>query len=108
MKNTLAMIPGELTADYRLIEHHVGDRVESDVEPPVPAWGSKPWHAIQDSVVNFERHAVEAFGVQETPRPSGVDNLKTLALALASYESAERGSVISMEGWREDAAALTR
>jgi predicted dehydrogenase len=91
----------ELGPGYRLIEHGAGGFEVTDVQPPVPAWGAKPWHAIQDSVVNFQRHAVGVFAGAEAPQPSGADNLKTLALALASYESSERGAVIAMDGWRE-------
>jgi hypothetical protein len=40
-------------------------------------------------------------------RTSGADNLKTLSLALASYESsAGDGATIAMTGWREYAPAV--
>ena len=51
----------ELALGYRLIEHHAGNSQISDVEPKVPTWGERPWHVIQDSVVNFQRHAIGAF-----------------------------------------------
>jgi predicted dehydrogenase len=88
----------ELAPAYRLIEHHAGSAEIADVEPKVPAWGEKPWHAIQDSVVSFQRHAIGAFEGGESPQPSGADNLKTLALAVASYEAAERENVVLMKG----------
>ncbi len=93
---TLAAVEGdegtlELREDYRLLIHDAAGRREEDVEPPVPAWGEKPWHAVQDSVRNFERHALDVLRGQAAPQPSGADNLRTLALCLAAYESAENG-----------------
>ncbi|HET6156722.1 MAG TPA: Gfo/Idh/MocA family oxidoreductase [Dongiaceae bacterium] len=103
---TLAWIEGmegtlELTAGYRLIAHRPGSATTTDVEPAVPAWGAKPWHAIQDSVVNFERHFIDVLDGKSAPMPSGAHNLKTLALALAAYEAAEQGAIIDMKSWRE-------
>jgi predicted dehydrogenase len=96
----------ELAVGYQLIEHHAGRSDVSNVEPKVPVWGEKPWHVIQDSVVNFQRHAIDAFNGSAPPQPSGADNLKTLALALASYKSAELGTVIVMKDWRESIRAV--
>jgi predicted dehydrogenase len=103
---TIAWIEGDagtLTLDegYRLTLHGAGGRESVDVEPGVPAWGEKPWHAIQDSVVQFQRHVVDVLHGRAEPQPSGADNLKTLALALASYESAQTGGTIAMREWRE-------
>jgi predicted dehydrogenase len=103
---TLAWIEGmegtlELTAGYKLIEHRQGTLTSADVEPAVPAWAGRPWHAIQDSVVSFERHFVDVLNGKSPPLPSGAHNLKTLALALAAYEAAERDTVIDMRRWRE-------
>jgi predicted dehydrogenase len=103
---TVATIEGEkgtldLSADMRLVLHRPGRRETFDVEPAVPAWGAKPWHNIQDSVIRFQAHAIEALSGRAEPQPSGADNCKTVALALAAYESAERGATIDMRGWRE-------
>ncbi len=93
---TLATVEGdegtlELREDYRLLIHDASGRREEDVEPPVPAWGQKPWHVVQDSVRNFERHALDVLRGRAKPQPSGADNLRTLALCLAAYDSAETG-----------------
>jgi predicted dehydrogenase len=103
---TLARVDGtrgklELIEDYRLLEYGLDDsgkahRREFRVEPVVPVWGSKPWHVIQDSVVNFQCHAIEVIEGKATARPSGEDNRKTLALVLAAYESAQRDEVINL------------
>jgi predicted dehydrogenase len=93
---TLAAVEGdegtlELREDYRLLTHDAAGRREEDVEPPVPAWGEKPWHAVQDSVRSFERHALDVLRGRAAPQPSGADNLRTLALCLAAYESPRTG-----------------
>lgn len=98
---TLAWIEGtegtlELTGDYRLRRHKKGAVEEEDVEPPVPAWGEKPWHAVQDSVAAFERHVVAALRGEAEPQPSGGHNLGTLAMALAAYRSADTGETVDL------------
>jgi hypothetical protein len=45
-------------------------------------------------------------GYAEAPQPSGADNLNTIALALASYESAERGG--DRHGRRRETARAGR
>jgi len=92
---TLARIEGdagslELLEGYRLRLHTPGGLGEFDVEPEVPRWGEKPWHAVQDSVVRFQSHVLDVLSGTAEPQPSGADNLKTLALALAAYDSAEK------------------
>lgn len=108
---TLATVEGpegvlELTRHYRLIEHHAGSRVESDVEPAIPAWGGKPWHAVQDSVIAFERHFIEVLNDRAEAQPSGAHNLGTVALALAAYESAAENRTIDMRTWSESTTEL--
>lgn len=96
---TLAWVEGtlgtlELDGRYRLALHKNGERVETDEEPTVPAWGAKPWHAVQDSVAAFERHVVDVLRGIAEPQPSGRHNLETLAMALAAYESAASGRTV--------------
>lgn len=98
---TFATIEGddgtmELREDYRLLVHDRHGRREEDVEPPVPAWGEKPWHVVQDSVRNFERHVLAVLRGEAPPQPSGADNLKTLALCLAAYDSADAGRRVQL------------
>lgn len=93
---TLARLEGddgtlELLENYRLLVHDASGRREEDVEPPVPVWGEKPWHVVQDSVRSFERHVLQVLRGEATPQPSGADNLRTLELCLAAYESAQQG-----------------
>jgi len=98
---TLAWVEGtdgtlEVTGDYRLRLHKDGAVHETDVEPPVPAWGERPWHAVQDSVSAFERHVVDVLAGRAEPQPSGAHNLVTLAMALAAYRSAETGASVNI------------
>lgn len=104
---TIAWIEGErgtlqLDEGYRLSIHDARGREEIDVEPAVPAWGGRPWHGIQDSVIAFERHVVDVLAGRAEPQPSGEDNLRTLALCLASYEAARDEKTIRMADWREE------
>lgn len=59
-----------------------------DVSPAMPAWASRPWHNIQESVVAIERHFIDCLRAGSEPATSGHDNLKTLTLVEASYRSA--------------------
>lgn len=98
---TLAQLEGdrgslELVPGYRMRRHAEGAVTEEDVEPPVPSWGARPWHLAQDSVAAFEAHVAEVLDGRAEPQPSGADNLRTLALALAAYRSAERREVVDM------------
>ena len=72
-----------------------------DAAPEIPAWGEAPWHFVQDSVIRFQEHAIEVMSGRIDGRPSGADNLHTLALALAAYEAAGNGITIDMTNWSE-------
>ncbi len=74
--------------------HKDGRVVETDVEPAVPVWGEKPWHLVQESVVAFQRHAVEVMQGRAEGQPSGADNLRTLAVTLAAIRSAKTGEAV--------------
>ena len=103
---TTAVVEGtegtlELLRGYRLIEHHAGSSFETNVDVDVPDWGAKPWQVVQRSVAAFNRHFVDVLNGKAEVQPSGAHNLGTMALALASYDSAASGSVIRMKDWRE-------
>ncbi|HRY25033.1 MAG: Gfo/Idh/MocA family oxidoreductase [Geminicoccaceae bacterium] len=93
---TLVRIEGtkgtvELLAGYHLRVSGPGWSREEDVEPAVPAFGAKPWHNIQESVVNIQRHWIECLQNDREPATSGADNLKTIDLVFRAYESAATG-----------------
>ncbi len=98
---TLAQIEGdggslELLPGYRLRRHGREGVTEDSVDPPVPGWGERPWHLIQDSVAAFQGHVAEVLEGRAEPQPSGAHNLQTLALTLAAIRSAARGEVVDM------------
>lgn len=96
---TLVRIEGgsgtvELLQGYRLKVSGTGWSREADVEPAVPAFGAKPWHVVQDSVINIQHHWVECLISGMHPATSGADNLETLDLAFKAYRSAEIGQAL--------------
>lgn len=86
----------ELTHGYRIRLHRRDGVEEIDGDPAPPAWGARPWHAVQASVAAFEAHVVEVLRGEVEPQPSGAHNLETLALTLAAYRSAARGETVDM------------
>ena len=103
---TLAEIEGPdgsliLGTDFKLTLHNSDGQTLIDVAPDVPAWGGAPWHGIQDSVIRFQSHVLDVLCGKTEPQPSGADNLKTLALALAAYEAADKHITIDMTKWKE-------
>lgn len=86
----------ELLEGFRMRVHAGGAVRETDVEPSVPAWGEKPWHLVQESVVEFQRHAIAVLNGQEPGQPTGADNIKTFALTRAAIRSAAASAVISL------------
>jgi predicted dehydrogenase len=105
---TLARIDGpEGTIELDLggrIRVHGGDSDgggvrELDGDPPVPAWGERPWHAVQDSVAAFEAHVVDVLDGRAEPQPSGRHNLETLAITLACYRAAARRETVDLAGF---------
>jgi D-apiose dehydrogenase len=100
---TLATLEGddgtaELLPGYRLRLHRDGRMTETDVDPPVPHWGEKPWHGIQDSVLAFQTHALDVLAGRAKPQPSGAHNLQTLAVTLAAIRSAATGQTVNITG----------
>lgn len=94
---TLVEIDGDqgtlrLGADYRITLHNRqrGTRVVECV-PPLHDWAQRPWHNIQDSVLNIQAHWLDCLGNGATPQTSGRDNLRTLTLVEMAYESASKG-----------------
>jgi predicted dehydrogenase len=96
---TLVRIEGskgtvQLLQGYRLKVSGAGWSREADVEPAVPSFGAKPWHTIQESVVNIQRHWIDCLKTGRAPATSGADNLATLALVGNAYESAATGRAL--------------
>ncbi|WP_265515885.1 Gfo/Idh/MocA family protein [Nitratireductor luteus] len=81
-----------LDAGYRMTVHNGEGTIEHDVSPPLLRWAERPWHNIQESVLNIERHFIDCLSNGISPETSGADNLKTLALVYAAYTSAAEGN----------------
>ena len=85
-----------LNQGYQMI---VTDRRGSrthDVSPPMPPWASRPWQNIQQSVQAIQQHWIDCLREGREPATSGRDNLKTLALVEAAYQSAAVGRTIDI------------
>ncbi|MDO8681837.1 MAG: Gfo/Idh/MocA family oxidoreductase [Acidobacteriota bacterium] len=81
-----------LQADYHLTVHRrEGETTVTRCEPPLHAWAERPWHNIQDSVLNIQAHWASCLLDGSPPQTSGADNLRTLQLVYAAYESADHG-----------------
>jgi predicted dehydrogenase len=89
----------ELRTDYRLRIVSGGTVEEGSVKPNLLPWASKPWHGLQESVLNAQRHWVEALRSGRAPETSGADNLKTYALVMACYDSARSGATVQPQVW---------
>ncbi len=81
-----------LTPDYRLTLQATGATEHRDVAPPLLSWAERPWHNIQESVLNIQQHFVDCLKEGRVPETSGADNLKTLGLVYAAYASAAEGN----------------
>jgi D-apiose dehydrogenase len=83
-----------LRQGYRLeVNSRDGHRIEN-VSPPLLSWASRPWHNIQESVLAIQRHWIACLNSGTEPVTSGADNLKTLALVEAAYQSAASGEPV--------------
>jgi predicted dehydrogenase len=69
------------------------------VEPNLLPWAAKPWHGLQESVFNAQRHFAEALCAGREAETSGADNLKTYALVMACYDSARSGTSVVPKAW---------
>ena len=73
---TLVEVDGEagsirLTEGYRMTVTANGRSQTKEVDAPLHPWTERPWHVVQDSVVNIQRHWVEALAGAKLPiRPA--------------------------------------
>lgn len=82
---------------YRLQVTDRGSVSTTSVEPRPMPWMTKPWHDVQTSVVNIQRHWLEVLKSGAEPATSGRDNRRTLQLSLLAYEAADSGQTIRVE-----------
>ncbi|HEX2528308.1 MAG TPA: Gfo/Idh/MocA family oxidoreductase [Geminicoccus sp.] len=87
-----------LTEGYQLTVHGQGGTQVVDASPILLPWAQRPWHNIQESVRAIQQHWVDCLRSGREPQTSGRDDLKTLRLVEAAYESAGRGTVVDVRG----------
>jgi D-apiose dehydrogenase len=85
-----------LAKNYQLSVTTKHGTTHEDVSPPLLSWAQKPWHSIQESVLNIQQHWVDCLNAKIDPATSGADNLKTFALVEAAYESAGTGRTMEL------------
>ncbi len=74
-----------------------GDQVETVHAPPESLdWLTPPAEANQEAVLRIQQHWVDCLRANRQPETCGTDNLKTLQLVFAAYESAKQGQTIVM------------
>ncbi|HEY5206082.1 MAG TPA: Gfo/Idh/MocA family oxidoreductase [Roseiarcus sp.] len=88
-----------LSQNYRLVVTNVNGARREDLSPPILPWASRPWHNIQESVQAIQQHWVDCLRAGREPATSGRDNLKTLALVEAAYQSAMARESVEV-GWQ--------
>jgi len=77
------------------IKKRTGEKIEMiNAEPMVANWCEKPWHVVQDSVSQTCRHWLDTVPQNKEPETSVEDNLKTLKLVEAAYESAAKDGLL--------------
>lgn len=80
----------ELGADYRLRLTRRGALEIRTLPDPEHPWTNRPWHVMQDSALQIQRHWVDCLRTGRVPETSGEDNLRSLELVFGAYESAEK------------------
>jgi D-apiose dehydrogenase len=85
-----------LAQGYSLAVTNAAGTTHQDISPPILSWASKPWHNIQESVALIEQHWVDCLKSGTEPATSGRDNLQTLALVEATYESASTKQTVKI------------
>jgi len=81
---------------YRMVVTGRDGSETLDVSPRLLPWASRPWHNIQESVAAIQQHWVDCLRAGREPATSGRDNLKTLALVEAAYDSAGTGRTVGL------------
>jgi predicted dehydrogenase len=80
---------------YQLVVTNADGVHRRDLSPPLLPWASRPWHNIQESVQAIQQHWVECLRAGREPATSGRDNLQTLALVEAAYQSAKTRETVA-------------
>jgi predicted dehydrogenase len=77
----------DLDYDYNITVHKKGLKKKHKGNPKKLKWISKPWDQIQESIVNTHNHFISCLNKKRVHDTSGADNIKSLSLVFASYQS---------------------
>lgn len=89
-EGSVALEPGfRLTVNRQGYVHH------PDAQPHLYPWSTRPFQAIQESVVAIQQHWVDCLRTGKEPETSGHDNLRTLELVFGAYDSAASSGVVA-------------
>ena len=77
----------DLDYDYNIMVHKKGLKKSYKGNPKKLKWISKPWDQIQESIVNTHEHFISCLNKNRVHDTSGADNIKSLSLVFASYQS---------------------
>ena len=93
---TLVTLEGEtgsikLHEDFRMAVTANGEVTEQTVGSPLLPWTTEPWHIAQESVLLTQRAIIAAWRAGRDADTSGLDNIRTHAVAEAAYAAAASG-----------------
>ena len=77
----------DLDYNYNITVHKKGLKKIHKGNPKKLKWISKPWDQIQESIVNTHNHFISCLNKNRVHDTSGADNIKSLSLVFASYQS---------------------
>ena len=75
----------DLDYDYNITVHKKG--LKKTHKGNQLKWISKPWDQIQESIVNTHNHFISCLNKKRVHDTSGADNIKSLSMVFASYQS---------------------
>ena len=67
------------------------------VAPPRYPWADPAYDVVHSSIVPCQRHLLAALRGDAAPETTGEDNLRTLRLVFASYQSAASGQAVTID-----------
>jgi predicted dehydrogenase len=86
----------DLDYDYNIMVHKKGLKKSYKGNPKKLKWISKPWDQIQESIVNTHKHFISCLNKNSVHDTSGADNIKSLSLVFASYQSSKERREIKL------------
>ncbi len=93
----------ELATDYWIRVTTEQGTLARRVPPPRYAWADPAYDVVHSSIVPCNADLLRALQTGTLPETHAEDNLKTVELVFASYESAREDKVIHIPSWRRTA-----